>query len=117
MKFEKSFTTLNEILNCQRLTFEKTGLGYSEKKEDANEYTSKTSKQVKKGPRVMMIYSNIVSRLKTTGRKNNMFHRRQILFTRKELRRLSHQDGITQSSTKIVSLDIFILVMVLVIKQ
>jgi hypothetical protein len=45
MKFEKISTTLNEILNCQRSPFDKTGLGYSEKKEVANEEASTSSKQ------------------------------------------------------------------------
>jgi hypothetical protein len=37
MKFEKISATLDEILNCQRSPFDKTGLGYSEKKETAKE--------------------------------------------------------------------------------
>jgi hypothetical protein len=45
MKFQKSSTTLNEILNCQRSPFDKTGLGYSEKKVDVEEEASTSSKQ------------------------------------------------------------------------
>jgi hypothetical protein len=44
MKFEKRSTTLNEILNCQRSSFEKTGLGYCEKKENCNKEASTSSK-------------------------------------------------------------------------
>jgi hypothetical protein len=44
MKFEKISTTLNEILNFQRSPFDRTGLGYSEKKEVANEEASTSSK-------------------------------------------------------------------------
>jgi hypothetical protein len=35
MKFENNFGSLDEILNCQRSPFDKTGLGYNEKKETA----------------------------------------------------------------------------------
>jgi hypothetical protein len=73
--------------------------------------------QVKKGPRVMFIYSKNLSSLNTKRRKNNMFHRRQFFLTRKKLGRLSHKDRITQSGTKILYLAILILAMVLVIKQ
>jgi hypothetical protein len=44
MKFKKSSTTLNEILNRQRSPLDKTGLGCSEKKEAANEEASTSSK-------------------------------------------------------------------------
>jgi hypothetical protein len=45
MKFKKIHTTLNEILNRQISPFDKTGLGYNEKKEAANEEASTSSKQ------------------------------------------------------------------------
>jgi hypothetical protein len=45
MKFKKSSTTLNEILNRQRSPFDRTSLGYSEKKEVTNEEASTSSKQ------------------------------------------------------------------------
>jgi hypothetical protein len=45
LKFEIISTTLNEILNYQRSAFDKTGLGYSEKKEGVNEEASTSSKQ------------------------------------------------------------------------
>ena len=45
MKFEKSSVALEEILNCQRSPFDKTVLGYSEKKEVSNEEASTSSKQ------------------------------------------------------------------------
>jgi hypothetical protein len=102
MKFEKSSATLDEILNCQRSPFDKTGLGYSEKKETAKE-DSTSSKQLSEGkPRVMLMCSKILSRLKTTGGKNKMFHMRQIFLTKTKSGRLFHQDGIIQSGTKIL---------------
>jgi hypothetical protein len=45
IKYEKSSTTLNEILNHQRSPFDKTGLGYNKGKETANEEASTSSKQ------------------------------------------------------------------------
>jgi hypothetical protein len=43
MKFERIYTTLNEILNYQRSPFDKTGPDYNEKKEAANEEASTSS--------------------------------------------------------------------------
>jgi hypothetical protein len=48
MKFEKSFATLDEILNCQRSPIDKTCLGYSEEKETVKE-DSTSSKQLSEG--------------------------------------------------------------------
>jgi hypothetical protein len=45
ISFEKRSTTLNGILNCQRLPLEKIGLGYNKRKEAANEEASTSSKQ------------------------------------------------------------------------
>jgi hypothetical protein len=73
--------------------------------------------QVKREPRIMLIYLETLSKLKTTGRKNNMCHIRQILLTRMEYGRLSHQYGITHSIIEIISLDIVILAMALVTKK
>jgi hypothetical protein len=96
MKFEKSSTTLSEILNCQRSPFDKTVLGYSEKKEVSNEEASTSSKQSSEERTESYAYIiKNVSRLKTTRRKNNMIHRRKIFLTRTESGRLSHQDEIT----------------------
>jgi hypothetical protein len=44
VKFENSSPTLNEILNFQTSPFDKTGLGYHENKEVANEEASTSSK-------------------------------------------------------------------------
>jgi hypothetical protein len=45
LEFEKISTTLNQILNYQRSTFDKIDLGYNEKKETGNE-VSTSSKQL-----------------------------------------------------------------------
>jgi hypothetical protein len=37
IKFENNSSSLNEILNCQRSPFDRTGLGYSENKETTKE--------------------------------------------------------------------------------
>jgi endo-beta-N-acetylglucosaminidase D len=118
INFEKSSIILNEILNHQRSQFEKTGLHYNKGKETANEEASTSSKsKMKKESIIMLIHSETLLKLKTTRRRNYMFHRRKIPLMRMESRILSHQDGITQPCIKTLSLTIVIHVMDLVIKQ
>jgi uncharacterized protein (DUF2252 family) len=118
MKFEKRSTTLNEILNCQRSSFDKTGVGYSEKKGVAHQEASTSSKQsseerTKSYVDILKKYTKIENNRKEeqyVPHKTNLPHKNRI---RKILpSRRNHKSG-----TKIISLDIVILAMVLVIKQ
>jgi hypothetical protein len=114
----RSSTSLDEILNHQREPFDRTSLHYSNRKEVVNEEASTClEQQEKKEPRTMLILSKTQSKLKTTEGKNGMNHKRQILLTKIESRKLSHQYGIIKPSMKTIYIAIVIHVMNLVIKH